>query len=246
MKKIFIFLITLIIVFSTTMVSFAGTEKQKFDVNENCGLHTTAAVIVRNGVPYFLSEEEYRNISSVDENIDNSSDIKYDEDKTNVLLRTSYYYQFVPKSKTTAYVSSEKKRVSPIFERASSLTVSSKKTFTRKVVESGGLSISAAISGAVDAGVKASYNYKKSATSTTSSSVTGTFKPSGKYRYSAVVFTPRIATITGECRFRQEWQGTDSILSRYNMTWKYPVNNGTYLDGIYKLQEANSTGAFPD
>lgn len=251
MKKLFSVMIVLMVVLSSTALGFAESqEDQKFDIVEDGGLHTTKVVVVKEGVAYSLTEKEYLELVSSEAYDSNPiSDVtsKEELESTRIEPRTAIYYKFVPKSITKAYVAAEKKRVSPIYERASSVQVSSKKTYTRKVVTTGGLTVSASVSDAVDAGVQASYSVKKTASSTTSTTVTGTFKPSGSYRYSAVIFTPRIATITGECQIRQVWQGEDTALGRHNMTWKYPcVISGGVLDGIYKLQESNSTSSFTD
>ena len=76
-----------------------------------------------------------------------------------------------------------------------------------------------------------------SGSSSTSIGVTGDFKPTGKYTYSAIVFSPRIAIVEGTLK---------GASKSYDMKWYYPVTGSSgILDGVYGLCEADSIANFP-
>ncbi len=247
MKRILAILMVIAMISVTTICGFAGTgEDGHFDVMDEKGLHTTMAVLVQDGIAYSLTEEEYESLDF----IEGEESLSFEEEsfgEIGIMPLNSVYYKFIPSSISKALSSSDKRRVSALYENAFSVRVTEKVSFTRKIVETGGLTVTTAIKNIIDTKVEATYSVKKTASSSTSTTVTGTFKPSGKYTYSAIVFTPRIGTIKGECQFRQSWDGSDTLLSKYSMTLKYPcVTSSGICDGVYALKESNSTSGFPD
>ena len=153
-------------------------------------------------------------------------------------------FTFSPTSHSDALDYSLTKRVSPIYQNATSVSVTATSSFERMVTNSGGLTFTTQVKSVVDATVEAQYSYAVSASSSTSSSVTGTFTPSGNKPYCAVLFTPHIATISGVVTETLSAMGSGSTTT-YNCTLKYPVSVNHFLDGLYRLSESNNSEGFP-
>ncbi|MCI5499603.1 MAG: hypothetical protein MR419_08765 [Clostridiales bacterium] len=233
--------------------TFESTEKSvpicineaTFDINDD-GVHTTAAVLVSDGVAYPLTEDEYNSlITAVAKDADFESDISPVTESS--ITPRGIYYKFVKSSASKQYDYSHTRRVSALYQNAIALDVTSIVSYTREVVKSSssGFSLTANMKDLVDASITASYDVTTSASSSTSAQITGTFAPSGKYTYSAIVFTPRILTVTGSIQQRQLFGGEDSLISSIPIKAKYPVSGGGVFDGIYALKESNSSSDFP-
>ncbi|SCK01480.1 Uncharacterised protein [uncultured Eubacterium sp.] len=244
MKHLFSLLLAVTMILSTAVISFGESDgSYSFDITAGDDYHITGAVIVENGTERRLTEQECVDLLKNTPSDETVGEIPPIENE-GISPRTAFYYKFVPSSKTEAL--GKTKRVSALYQNAAEIYVTSAMTYERSVTETGGITVNASVSKAVDAAVTASYNVVKKATSSMSSEVTGKFIPSKKYKYSAVGFRPKVATVKGVFQYRQEWQGDDTVLLKYNMTWKYPVSgkNGA-LDGVYLLLESNTSSGFP-
>lgn len=215
-----------------------------FDVRED-DTHTTACVLVKDGIAYTLTEEEYLSLLELDEFTDEKIVESADSDDFPTPY-FSFYYTFSPNGCTYAYYDSMRRRVSPVYGKADSVSVTNSMMYTRTITESGSVSVTASIKDIIDTSVTSSYSVSVSSASSKTQSVTGTFKPSGKYLYSAVVFTPRLATVTGNLLWWQNFENDHSILSTTPCSIRYPAGSDDILDGLYKLAESNDRNSFPE
>lgn len=208
-------------------------------------LYVTGCVLVIDGRCYVLSEKEYldyREMKGVEkEQIITKENIQNLENNPRSIDR-----EFIPSRKTVKNDENKMKRVTAIFNTAGldSVSVTNIYNFTRTCTTSQGVSLSAKDLGVIDAEVSASYSLSKSASSSTSESVTGVYSPSGKYSYMAVVFVPSLATVTGTYKVYANIMGCAEVGS-YNCTLVYPVTNGRIFDGEYRRYESNSKSDFP-
>ena len=219
-------------------------ESEEFCVTEG-DVHITGCVLVKDGKSYVLSQDEYLKYKLDCEEAAIKED---DEDLRNPSNSArSISREFNPSSKTTADYDKLKKRVTAISEAANvdNVAVSSIYTYTRTASTSKGVTLSAEDLKVIDAKVSASYSLNKSSSSSKSTSITGTFKPTGKYKYMAVIFTPRLATVKGTYKVTANIMGSAPI-GNYDCTLVYPVTNGKVLDGIYKIYESDKTSEFPE
>lgn len=235
-RKILGFALILVLILTVSVPAYCNEETETpFDISMGNGEHITAAVLVENGVAKALTENEYLELTK-EYVAENNNRLENDAVVAANILEPKATYTFTPTAKMLAYAGA--RRVSPIYTNATSLSVTTTTTFTRTATETGGVSVTAGISSVVDAKVSSTYNLSVSATSSKSSSVTGTFKPSGKYTYSAVVFSPRIAIVKGSLK---------SGSKEYDMTWHYPVKGSSgILDGVYAISESDNISRFPD
>lgn len=254
MKKIICIAITAILLLTMITPAFALPNVQEnansddaysFDVTID-GLHVTRAVIVENGIPRQLTEAEYVALmqASANEETICSSPASNNSNKVPEGETRGWTFTFSPTSHSDALDYSLTKRVSPIYQNATSVSVTATSSFERMVTNSGGLTFTTQVKSVVDATVEAQYSYAVSASSSTSSSVTGTFTPSGNKPYCAVLFTPHIATISGVVTETLSAMGSGSTTT-YNCTLKYPVSVNHFLDGLYRLSESNNSEGFP-
>lgn len=256
MKKIVCIILSTAVLLITINPSFAFpadfasetistvNDAYSFDA-EIDGAHITGAIIVENGIARQLTQREYQNIMNESER-----EVSYDLpiiDLTKIASNSArgFSYEFNPTSRSTFWDAGLKRRVSPIYQGASSISVTNTTSFTRTVTQNVGISINANILKELDATVKAEYSYVSAATSSTSTTVTGNFSPSGKYTYAAVVFTPRIAEIKGVLTETLSAMGSSGS-STHDITVRYPVSTNGIWDGIYRIYESNNLSVFPD
>lgn len=246
MKKWLCLILSMAVMFSTILPAFAEPispeDPYSFDIEEN-GLHLTGAIVVEDGIPRRLTEEEYLEYSTttIVEICDESPLL----DVSSTIMPRGYNYSFSPTACTVYFDPLLKRTVSPLFEWTASVTASFSTTHTRSVQSSGGLSLTANIWKVIDAEVAARYEYSSSSSSSVSSSIEATFEPSGNCRYSAVVFTPKVALISGTVTEYLSVMGSSGAMNTYYCSFKYPTQVGYYTDGIYGIYESNSTSDFP-
>lgn len=248
-KKFLSLLLALAMCLSLSVPTWAETTSNinsySFDVLEN-GLHIAKVILVENGISRQLTKEEYLNLSPTFISASHENTMLLPIHKNDIITPRGYTYSFSPTSSTVYHDSSLARRVSAIFQNVSSLSVSTTMTYARTVSSSGGISLTTSILDVIDAEVNAEYGYSQSATSSTATSITGTFAPTGNYTYSAVCFKPAIATVRGVLTETLTAMGSSGS-TQYTCTFKYPVSGATsgILDGIYYLAESNSYSAFP-
>ena len=233
MKKVLSFVLTVVMVMSMSVTAFAAeNEAKEFDIWTSDGQHITAAVLVENGEVYQLTENEYVALMNEDAVVENTNETELQTDSAITPMAS---YSFSPTKKTLAYAPAV--RVSAIYSNATKLSVTSTTTYTRTVTETGGVTVTTGIKNVVDASVATTYSLSVSGSSSKSVGVTGEFKPSGNYTYSAIIFSPRIAIVDGTLK---------GASKSYSMKWHYPVtgSNGL-LDGVYALCEENNASNFP-
>ena len=246
-------------VFQVTALASEGTEVTSMeDINNQLAKQTesgefrviegdvcvTGCVLVKDGKSYVLSEEEYlRNKSNVQEEsvYENGKSVQNENNSARSITR-----EFIPSRKTVKSDESKIGRVTAIYDTANlaNVSVTDVYTFTRTYSTSQGVTLSAADLDVIDTEVSATYSLSKSASSSRSTSVTGTFNPSGNYKYMAVVFIPDLATVKGTYKVYGNIMGSAEIGS-YDCTLVYPVSNGKILDGEYRVYEANTKSSFP-
>lgn len=224
----------------------ADDSAYSFDIDEG-GVHVTSAFIIENGIPRPLSRDEYISLMSQEEDypgcLSNSANLSIGNNEINAMQ--GFSYSFKPTTCAISFRDELIRRVSPIYQNASSINVSSTYSYTRTVTNSGGASITAGVQSVIDAKVSATYSYSTSASSSTSSSITGVLRPSGRYSYAAAVFTPRIATVSGVLTETLSAMGASGS-TNYNCSFRYPTRVSGYLDGIYSVYETNNRDGFPN
>lgn len=212
-------------------------------------LAETGYVLVEDGVPRVITEEEYVEIVNSVEYDEPAPQATNDSDEeiTTRSYIPSFFYTFKPTSSEKSYLLKYYK-VSPTYvsSQVSTISVTETHTESRTVTNSAGFTLTAEVKNAIFNGVSASYSYSTSATSSKSSSVTGVMKPKTQYTYSAVYFQPRIYTVTGNLNYYQSYQGTSTLLSSGQAKAQYPCTTSSgILDGIYFVYGANNMNSYP-
>lgn len=246
MKKWLCLILSIAMAFSMMLPAFAEPispeDPYSFDIEEN-GLHLTGAIVVEDGIPRRLTEEEYLEYSTT--TIVEICDEPPLLDVSSTIMPRGYNYSFSPTACTVYTDYALQRRISPFYSWATAITATISTTHEREVVSSGGISITANIYSVVDAEVDTQYEHSSSSSSSTSASIAGTYTPSGNYQYSAVVFTPRMALISGTLTEYLSAMGSSGVTNTYYCSFKYPTQVGYYTDGIYGIYESNSTSEFP-
>lgn len=247
-KRLCLFLATVLMltmITPTFAVSKAQNEDEyTFAIEREDGSTVCMAVSVENGIPRRLTESEYREIMGeaigrqvVDDNSICNMLKENGEYDTDAVARRGITYTFTPTSVEDPVADiTLQRRVSQIYDRADTLTVTATTSYERTVTKSGGLTFSSKVYTALDTAVKAKYSYTATATSSTSTSVVGTFRPKGENRYSAVIFTPYIATVHGVMTEYMSAMGAGGS-TNYNCTIRYPLSVGGLWDGVYEAIE---------
>lgn len=216
-----------------------------FDVEDD-GLHTTACILVKDGVSYTLTREEYMDLKNTSDFV--STVIPELPENTAIPTpRFSFFYTFTPKGNPVyAYYDSLAGRICPVYGNADKIVLKQTMTYTRTFTESGSINMTAAVKDVIDASISSSYSLSASATSSISKEIAGEFRPSGNYKYVSVVFTPRLATVNGDLKWWQRFENEDSVLTTTPCTAIYPAGSNGLLDGIYERVESNNRNSFPE
>lgn len=220
----------------------------------NEALSATGYVLVENGDIRSITAEEYQRIIMPEAL---SEDVLYNNIHETLPIAPSqispqsyvpsFRWQFYPESSTAKFLLTEY-RVSPIYESASTseIVLTYSHTETRTVTQTAGIALSSSAEDAIYTGVSLSYSYASSAASSMSDEITQTMVPSTQYKYSAVVFRPKVYEITGRLCYYQAYQGTVTLLSEGTVIAQYPCStSGGMLDGVYRLMGSNSLNSFP-
>ena len=245
MKKLFCTVLSISILFlSMLQPTFATTNT---DTPEE--VVYTSFVLVENGIPRKINEEEYYALLSQTEP-DNSH---FEElcpapllNQENVPVDLSYalqYYTFTPASKREYSATSLKCRVSTVYTNAASVAITTSRSYTRTVTNTAGVSFTATIWDTVDTQVNAAYSYSVSAASEISAEIAATLPVSGRYTYSCVTFVPRLSEVTGRLDLYNVADGYQHWVAAYTgVTLLYPVSSSRgFLDGIYAVAESNNS-----
>lgn len=256
MKKIIAFALCLTMMLSLCGFAYASEigEDDYGLPDEVAGLlGETGYVLVEDGVPRSITEEEYHVIvdTEVVEPIQNqhSLDIQFvgEDGISPYSYDPVFFYEFEPTGSVKKYLG-ETYRVAAVYTSADTIQMEVTNTHTesRTVTETGGVEITTEIRSRIYAGISANYSYATSATSSTSQSITGVFKPNYNCTYSTVVFQPRVVEITGNLNYYQSYQATLTLLHTYTAKAQYPAtinSSSSILDGIYSVKAADNANS---